>query len=277
MQGLLDGGPVISQIDVGFGHESCFAPVPLVKRVGSPAPLMEVSQGCCKGPFDIVPLMGFAPELVSDGDPCLFHMLDMIIRPVGDEAVQCPDVVDDHLVPGISKFLADLIVDDVLQSPLMQSKVFSQTLAQSQTVPGRQPLALETPECHRLDSPPVQPQPCAKVGQLEAPEFNPPLFVLVEPVLQGGDAASAAGCVVNAQISHHGLDWWVLRSQEFAQLTVDPFVCDDESGFVAVDNQPSFGQVVPEVMPCLKCSLGQMLGIGVTAIESDVIYPAIQV
>ena len=182
-------------------------------------------------------------------------MLDVISRPLGDEGVQCPDVVDDHLVPGISKFLADLIIDDVLQPPLMH-----QTLAQCQSVPGRQPLAFKTPECHRLDSPLAQPQPSAEVGQLEAPEFDPPLFVLVESVLQGGDAASAAGCVVDAQISHHGLDWWVLWSKKFAQLTVDAFVCDDERRFVAVDHQPCFGQVVPELLPGVKCSLRRGVG-----------------
>ena len=50
--------------------------------------------------------------------------------------------------------------------------------------------------------------------------------------------------MVDAQISHHGLDWWVLWSKKFAQLAMDSFVSDDESRFVAVDDQPGVGQVV---------------------------------
>ena len=83
----------------------------------------------------MVPLVGFGPEVVPNGEPCLLHMLDVICRPVVEEGVQCPDVVDNHLVTWIAEFVADLVVDDVLQPSLMQPEVGSKTLAQCQTIP----------------------------------------------------------------------------------------------------------------------------------------------
>ena len=57
-----------------------------------------------------------------------------------------------------------------------------------------------------------------------------------EALLKGCDSPSAAGGMVNSKVSHHGLDWRVLWSEKFAELTVDPFVRDNESCLVAVDH-----------------------------------------
>ena len=99
VQGLFYSGPIVSQIDVGFCHESRFVSVPLIERVCCPAPLMEVGQSGCQGSFDAVPLVCFAAELVADGDPGLFDMLDVVHWPVGDEGVQGSDVMDRSLGP----------------------------------------------------------------------------------------------------------------------------------------------------------------------------------
>ena len=130
VQSLFYSGPIISQIDVGFGHESRFVSVPLIERVCCPAPLIEVGQSGCQGSLDAVPLVGFVAELVADGDPGLFDMLDVVQRPVCDEGVQGSDVMDNHLVTWISKFLLGLVIDDVLQTPLVEPEVFGQPLAQ---------------------------------------------------------------------------------------------------------------------------------------------------
>ena len=119
VQGLFYSGPIVSQVDVGFCQEGRFVSAPLIERVCCPAPLMEVGQSGCHGSFDAVPLVCFAAELVADGDPGLLDMLDVIHWPVGDEGVQGSYVMDDHLVPRISKFLLGLVIDDVLQSPLV--------------------------------------------------------------------------------------------------------------------------------------------------------------
>ena len=48
-------------------------------------------------------------------------MLDVISRPVVEESVEGSDMVKDHLISRISKLLADLIVDDVLEASLVQT------------------------------------------------------------------------------------------------------------------------------------------------------------
>ena len=58
---------------------------------------------------------------------------------------------------------------------------------------------------------------------------------------------------------------------------MDAFVGDDEGCFVVVDHQACLCQVVSEVVPSLQGSLSKMLGIGVAAVKSNVIDPAIQV
>ena len=123
MECLLNGGPVILQIDVGFGHEGRFTTVPMVEIVSGPAPFVEVGQGGCHWPFHMVPLMLLFVKLVAYGDPCLLDVLDMVSGPIGDQGVQSPDVVKDHLISWISKLVADLIIDDILEASLMQSQV----------------------------------------------------------------------------------------------------------------------------------------------------------
>ena len=125
MKSLFNGVPIVLEIDMGFSHECCLLAVPLVECLGGPSPFMEISKSGCHWALDMVPLVWFSPEVVPNGEPCLFHMLDVICGPVVDEGVQCPDVVDDHLV-----------VDDVLQPSLMQPEVGGKTLAQCQTIPG---------------------------------------------------------------------------------------------------------------------------------------------
>ena len=134
MKRLFNGVPVVLQIDMGFRHESCLLAMPLVECLGGPSPFMEISKRGCHWALDMVPLVRFGPEVVPNGEPCLLHMLDVICRPVVEESVQCPDVVDDHLVTWIAEFVADLVVDDVLQPSLMQAEVGSKTLAQCQTI-----------------------------------------------------------------------------------------------------------------------------------------------
>lgn len=136
MKGLFNGGPIVLEIDMGFSHKCCLRSVPLVERLGGLSPFMEIGKSGCHWALDMVPLVWFSPEVVPNGEPCLLHVLDVICWPVVEEGVQCPDVVDDHLVTWIAKFVADLIVDDVLQPSLVQPKVCGQTLAQCQAIPG---------------------------------------------------------------------------------------------------------------------------------------------
>ena len=93
MQGLLNGGPIILEIDLGLGHKSCLRSAPLVKCLGGPSPLLEIGQSGCHWALDMVPLVCFGPELIPNGEPCLLHVLDVISWPVVEEGVQCPDVV----------------------------------------------------------------------------------------------------------------------------------------------------------------------------------------
>ena len=65
-------------------------------------------------------------------------------------------------------------------------------------------------------------------------------------------------------------------SEKFAQLAVDVLVGDYEGCFVAVDNQPSFCQVVTQLVPSLDGALCQVLGVCVTAVKANVIDPSIQ-
>ena len=51
-------------------------------------------------------------DLVPQGDPCLFGVLDVVWRPMGEQGMECSDVVDDDLVPWISVLLAVLVIDD---------------------------------------------------------------------------------------------------------------------------------------------------------------------
>ena len=125
---LFNGGPVILQVDVGLCHECSFMSVPLVEGVSGPSPFVEVSQCGCKRSLDMVPLVLLFVELVSDGDPSLFHTLDVVCRPIVDEGVECSDVVKDHLITWIAKLVADLIIDDILKATLMQSQVGRQPL-----------------------------------------------------------------------------------------------------------------------------------------------------
>ena len=80
----------------------------------------------------------------------------------------------------------------------------------------------------------MESEPGADVGQLEASEFDPPLFVLFESLLEGGYPSSPPCRVVDPEVPHHGLDGWVIWAQEFGELLVDDFVCDNESCLVAV-------------------------------------------
>ena len=114
---------------MGFRHEGGLWAMPLVKCLGGPSPFMEICKGGCHWALDMVPLVRFGSEVVPNGDPCLFHMLDVISRPAVEESVQGPDVVDDHLVAWVAEFVADLVVDDVLEPSVMEPEVGSKTLA----------------------------------------------------------------------------------------------------------------------------------------------------
>ena len=47
--------------------------------------------------------------------------------------------------------------------------------------------------------------------------------------------------------------------------------------FLAVDNQSNGFEIVPEFMPGLDGAVGQALGVVVTPINANVVYPTVQV
>ena len=137
-------------------------------------------------------------------------------------------------------------------------------------------MTFKAPEGHRLNSATMESESGADVGQLEAPEFDPPLFVFTEPLLKSGNPPLPPCRVVDSKISHHGLNGWIIRPQEFVQLLVDDLVSDDEGCFVAVDHQACRGEVCPELVPCLYGALRQLDWICVVAIKTNVVNPAVQ-
>ena len=56
----------------------------------------------------------------------------------------------------------------------------------------------------------MEPQPGLEVGKLEIAQFNASLPILFEFLLKCGNTPSTSSCVVNAKISHHRLNWWVI-------------------------------------------------------------------
>ena len=59
----------------------------------------------------------------ADVQPCLFDVLDVVWGPVVDQSVESSDVVDDDLIPWVSELFVVLVIDDVCQPTLMESKV----------------------------------------------------------------------------------------------------------------------------------------------------------
>ena len=86
----------------------------------------------------------------------------------------------------------------------------------------------------------------ADVGQFEAAEFDPPLLVLLEPLLEGCYASSPASGMINSKISHHGLDGWVVWPEKLLKFFVDDPVRDDEGCLVTFHYQACCGEVGPE-------------------------------
>ena len=84
---LLNGGPVILHVDVGFGHEGSFMSMPVVEVVCCPSPFFEVGQRGCHGALHVVPGMLLFMDLVADGEPCLFDVLNMVGWPMAKEGV----------------------------------------------------------------------------------------------------------------------------------------------------------------------------------------------
>ena len=103
VEGSFNGRPVVLQIDVGFCHEGRFMPVPLVDGIRRPTPFLEVCQGGSHWSLDVVPGVLLLVDLVTDAQPCLFDVLDVVWGPVVDQGVQSPDVVDDDLVSWVSE------------------------------------------------------------------------------------------------------------------------------------------------------------------------------
>ena len=67
----------------------------------------------------MVPWVLVFMDLVSERDPCLFHVLDVVLWPLGEQGVECPDVMNDHLVPRVCILLVVLVIDDVCQPTLV--------------------------------------------------------------------------------------------------------------------------------------------------------------
>ena len=118
VEGLFDGRPIILHIDVGLCHEGSFMPVPLINGVSRPAPFFEVGKGGCHGSFHLVPGVLLFVDLVADGNPGLFDVLDVVVWPMVDQGVESPDVMDDDLVTWVSILFGVLVIDDISQSPM---------------------------------------------------------------------------------------------------------------------------------------------------------------
>ena len=107
-----------SCIDVGLCHEGCFTPVPLIDGVSRIVPFFEVGKGGCHGSFHLVPGVLLFVDLVADGNPGLFDVLDVVVWPMVDQGVESPDVMDDDLVTWVSILFGVLVIDDISQSPM---------------------------------------------------------------------------------------------------------------------------------------------------------------
>ena len=103
------------------------------------------------------------------------------------------------------------------------------------------------------------------------------MLVLLETVLEGGDAPPSASLVINAQIPHDRLDGWVVWPKNFVQGSVSCLVGDDEGSFVVVDLESGRGQCLSQFLPCFHNAVGQHVRVVVLAIKSDVIDPAVEV
>ena len=82
--------------------------------------------------------------------------------------------------------------------------------------------------------------------------------------------------MVNAQISHDRLDWGIIRSQKFLQGPVGGSVCDNEGGFVVVDFEPSFSELLAQFVPSCHDLVGKCIRVVVAAIKTYVVYPSIE-
>ena len=108
------GCPIILHVDVCFSHESCFMSVPVVEVLGRPTPFFEVRQCGGHGSFYVVPWVLLLVYLLPQVDPGLLDVWSGLVGPMGEECVQGLDVMENHLVPWVTKFRADLVIDDIL-------------------------------------------------------------------------------------------------------------------------------------------------------------------
>ena len=79
--------------------------------------------------------------------------------------------------------------------------------------------------------------------------------------------------MINPEISHHGLDGWVVWPEKLLKCFVDDPVRDDEGCLLTVHYQACCGEVGPEVLPGLDGALRQLDWIGVVAIKTNVVNP----
>ena len=195
--------PGLAKIDVGFCHKGRLVPVPVIKAVCAPPPFFEICQCGGHGPLDMVPRVLLLAKLVLQFQPCPFDMWKVVAGPVSDEGMDCLDMLDDHLVCRIQVLGLVLVVDDIRESACVEAQVGGKCLSKGLSVARSEPLSFDAPQSNRLDASAMEPESGAEIGEPQCAQFDAPLLVLLEPILQSGDAASATGLVINPEISHH--------------------------------------------------------------------------
>ena len=209
-----------------------------------PPPFFEIGQCCGHGPLDMVPRVLLLAKLVLQFHPSPFNMWKVFGGPVSDEGMESLDMLDYHLVCRIQVLGLVLVVDDISESSSVEAEMGGKCLSEGLPVARSQPLSFDSPQSNRLDASAMEPESGAEIGKPQCAQFDAPLLVLLETVLQGGDAASPTGLVIDPEISHNRLDRRVVRAKEFGQCFAGGSVCGNEGRFVVVDFESCFGEFV---------------------------------